>query len=233
MQLPKKKSNDNKNNKKANETSKILDKNNNKENKNIKNKDKNNEMINKNNTINSNYSDNANSYKPNIKNKSKNNNNPPPNFYINKIQNNISNIIDFIQDQNDYYSPSNFNKIDSTFVKPDNLKKSKSKKSSPSSQNKLKFSSINNNNNNRNNSQVMINVNTNIINSNGSIEKFKLYKKIKDYHRIFERKINEITRNIIPKSIKRTLSAFQNRRHSSPNFYDNHRQEQYYNINKN
>ena len=79
----------------------------------------------------------------------------------------------------------------------------------------------------------MINVNTNIINSNGSIEKFKLYKKIKDYHRIFERKINEITRNIIPKSIKRTLSAFQNRRHSSPNFYDNHRQEQYYNINKN
>lgn len=153
---------------------------------------------------------------------------------MNKIKKNINNIIDFIHDQNDIYSPSNFIKIDSTSFKKENQQKSKSKSkdSSPSSQNKFKYSTINNNSN-RNNSQVMINVNTNIINSNGSIEKFKFFKKIKDYHRIFDRKLNEMTRNIIPKSIKRTLSAFQNRRHSSPNFYDNHRQDEYSNINKN
>jgi hypothetical protein len=152
---------------------------------------------------------------------------------MNKIQKNITNILDFFHDQNDCYSPCNFNPIDSTSFKKDNQVKSKSKESSPSSQNKLKSSTINNNNTNRNNSQVMINVNTNIINSNGSIEKLKIFKKIKDYHKIFDKKLNEMTRNIIPKSIKRTLSAFQNRRNSSPNFYDNNRQLSSKHVNKN
>ena len=189
-------------------------------NKEIKKDKDNKDIINKNNS-NKRKKSKSNILNNKINDNNKNKNNKNNNFYINKIKSNISHIIDYIHEPNDYYSPSNYNKINSTFFKQENQEKSK--KSSPI---------INNNNCNRNNSQVMINVNTNIINSNGSVEKFKLYKKIKDYHRIFERKIDEITRNIIPKSIKRTLSAFQNRRHSSPNFYDYHRQAQISNINK-
>ena len=171
------------------------------------------------------------SYKTSKINTSNNNNtknmlNKNKNYY-NYVKKNITNIMDFLHDQNDIYSPSYFIKIDSTFFKKEKqLSKSKSKDTSPSSNNKFKYSTINNNSN-RNNSQVMINVNTNIINSNGSIEKFKFFKKI------FDRKVNEMTRNIIPKSLKRTISAFQYRRHSSPNFYDNHRQKEYSTINKN
>jgi len=168
-------------------------------------------------------------------NKNRLNKNKTQNYYnyMNKIQKNITNILDFFHDQNDCYSPCNFNPIDSISFKKENQIKSKSKESSPSSHNKLKSSTINNNNTNRNNSQVMINVNTNIINSNGSIEKFKIFKKIKDYHKLYYRKLNEMTRNIIPKSIKRTLSAFQNRRNSSPSCYDNNRQNSNKHANKN
>ena len=230
LHLPNKKYIDNKTNKRHISYKNILEESNNKDNKILKEKI---EIINKNN---SNYSSKNKKSKTNLLsnenngniNKNKNNKYQLSNINMSKMKNNISHVIDYIHLPNDYYSPSNYNKIDSTFFKQENQEISK--KSSPTSQNKL-FSTINNNNCNRNNSQVMINVNTNIINSNGPIEKFKLYKKIKDYHRIFERKINEITRNIIPKSIKRTLAAFQNRRHSSPNFYDYHRQNQYSNIN--
>ena len=183
----------------------------------------NNSNIRKHTTVNisSNSNNNNNNSTKNIINKNKNNN------YYDYVKKNIANIIDFIHDQNDINSPSNFIKIDSTFFKKEkNQSKSKSKETSPSSHNKFKYSTINNNSN-RNNSQVMINVNTNIINSNGSIEKFKFFKKI------FDRKLNEMTRNIIPNTLKRTISAFQNRRHSSPNFYDNHRQREYSTINKN
>ena len=231
LHLGNKKNIDIKNNNKYSAYKNISEELNNRENK--KSKEKSADFYTKNNLIYSTYSNKNKNSKSNIlSNKPNNSNNKNNKNYKNQNKNYyISNIIDFIHEQNEYYSPSNFNKIDSTSFKQENPEKSKSKKSSPSSQNKL-FSTINNNNYNRNNSQVMINVNTNIINSNGSVEKFKLYKKIKDYHKIFERKINEITRNVIPKSIKRTLSAFQNRRHSSPNFYDGNRQGQYSSINK-
>jgi CCR4-NOT transcription complex subunit 9 len=55
------------------------------------------------------------------------------------------------------------------------------------------------------------------------MEQIKLYRKIKDYNKLFDRKLSQITRNIMPKSIRRTLSAFQNIRNSSPNFYDSYR----------
>ena len=199
-----------------------------------KDKEKSNSSQYKNNSIKK-YSKTNLLYSVNNTNKNRLNKNKTQNYYnyMNKIQKNITNILDFFHDQNDCYSPCNFNPIDSTSFKKENQMKSKSKESSPSSQNKLKSSTINNNNTNRNNSQVMINVNTNIINSNGSIEKLKIFKKIKDYHKIFDRKLNEMTRNIIPKSIKRTLSAFQNRRNSSPNFYDNNRQFSNKHVNKN
>ena len=225
LHLPNKKYIDNKNNKRHISYKNILEESNNKDNKILKEKI---EIINKNN---SNYSSKNKKSKTNILsnenngniNKNKNNKYQLSNINMSKMKNNISHVIDYIHLPNDYYSPSNYNKIDSTFFKQENQEISK--KSSPTSQNKL-YSTINNNGN-RNNSQVMINVNTNIINSNGSIEKFKFFKKI------FDRKVNEMTRNIIPKSLKRTISAFQYRRHSSPNFYDNHRQKEYSTINKN
>ena len=146
--------------------------------------------------------------------------------YMNKIHKNMSNIIDIFHDQNDYNFPYDINPIDSASFKREN-KKSKSKEISPSANEKLKYTTINHNNN-RNNSQI--------INGDGNIEKLNLYKKIKDYHKIFDRKLSQITRNIMPKSIRRTLSAFHNIRNSSPNFYDSYRNlcsNNIKNINKN
>ena len=135
--------------------------------------------------------------------------------YMNKIQKNVSNMLGLFHEQNDFIPPYELNQFDTTSFKRENKKLSKSKETSPSAKDKLKYTTINHNNN-RNNSQI-------IINGDGNMEKLKLYKKIKDYHKIFDRKLSQITRNIIPKSIRRTLSAFQNIRNSSPNFYDSYR----------
>ncbi len=134
---------------------------------------------------------------------------------MNKIQKNVSNMLGLFHEQNDFIPPYELNQFDTTSFKRENKKLSKSKETSPSAKDKLKYTTINHNNN-RNNSQI-------IINGDGNMEKLKLYKKIKDYHKIFDRKLSQITRNIIPKSIRRTLSAFQNIRNSSPNFYDSYR----------
>ena len=190
-----------------------------------KNKDKNsgkNSISNnnkKNNTANSNISLN----KPDSKSKSKikksninklNKNRMHIN-YINKIQRNMTNIMDFLNEPNDCFTPYNINKLDSTSYKNDNKKLLRSKEISRSPQDKLKYSTINHTNK-RNNSQILLN-------PNGNMEQIKLYRKIKDYNKLFDRKLSQITRNIMPKSIRRTLSAFQNIRNSSPNFYDSYR----------
>ena len=190
-----------------------------------KNKDKNsgkNSISNnnkKNNTANSNISFN----KPDSKSKSKikksninklNKNRMHIN-YINKIQRNMTNIMDFLNEPNDCFTPYHINKLDSTSYKNENKKLLKSKETSPSPQDKLKYSTINHTNK-RNNSQILLN-------PNGNMEQIKLYRKIKDYNKLFDRKLSQITRNIMPKSIRRTLSAFQNIRNSSPNFYDSYR----------
>ena len=135
--------------------------------------------------------------------------------YINKIQRNMTNIMDFLNEPNDCFTPYNINKLDSTSYKNDNKKLLRSKEISPSPQDKLKYSTINHTNK-RNNSQILLN-------PNGNMEQIKLYRKIKDYNKLFDRKLSQITRNIMPKSIRRTLSAFQNIRNSSPNFYDSYR----------
>ena len=135
--------------------------------------------------------------------------------YINKIQRNMTNIMDFLNEPNDCFTPYNINKLDSTSYKNDNKKLLRSKEISSSPQDKLKYSTINHTNK-RNNSQILLN-------PNGNMEQIKLYRKIKDYNKLFDRKLSQITRNIMPKSIRRTLSAFQNIRNSSPNFYDSYR----------
>ena len=148
--------------------------------------------------------------------------------YINKIQRNMTNIMDFLNEPNDCFTPYNINKLDSTSYKNDNKKLLRSKEISPSPQDKLKYSTINHTNK-RNNSQILLN-------PNGNMEQIKLYRKIKDYNKLFDRKLSQITRNIMPKSIRRTLSAFQNIRNSSPNFYDSYRNicsNNIKNINKN
>ena len=148
--------------------------------------------------------------------------------YINKIQRNMTNIMDFLNEPNDCFTPYNINKLDSTSYKNENKKLLRSKEISPSPQDKLKYSTINHTNK-RNNSQILLN-------PNGNMEQIKLYRKIKDYNKLFDRKLSQITRNIMPKSIRRTLSAFQNIRNSSPNFYDSYRNicsNNIKNINKN
>ena len=171
----------------------------------------------KNNTANSNNSLNKQESKSKIKksNINKLNKNRMHINYINKIQRNMTNIMDFLNEPNDCFTPYNINKLDSTSYKNDNKKLLRSKEISPSPQDKLKYSTINHTNK-RNNSQILLN-------PNGNMEQIKLYRKIKDYNKLFDRKLSQITRNIMPKSIRRTLSAFQNIRNSSPNFYDSYR----------
>ena len=158
-------------------------------------------------------------YKTKSKNKKANNSNLNKNRmhlnYIYKIQRNMTNIMDFINDQNECFTPYHINKIDSGSLKNETKKKIRSRETSPSSQYKLKYSTVIQSNK-RNKSQILLN-------SGGNIEKIKLYRKIKDYHKLFDKKLSQITRNIMPKSIRRTLSAFQHIRNSSPNFYDSYR----------
>ena len=135
--------------------------------------------------------------------------------YINKIQKNMSNIMNAIHEQNEYLSPYDLNQVNSSSFKKDFKKQIKTREKSPPSKDKLKYTTINQNNN-KNKTRILLN-------QNGNIEKIKLYKKIKDYHKLFDGKLGQITRNIIPKSIRRSLSAFQNIRNSSPNFYDSYR----------
>ena len=199
-----------------------------------KQKDKYNTENKKNNTANSNFSLNRQDSKTKSKIKKTNinklNKNPININQINKIQRNMTNIIDFVNEQNDCFTPYNIKKLDTTSFKNEKKKPVKSKEisPSPSPRDKLKYSTINQNNK-RNNSQILLN-------QNGNMEKIKLYRKIKDYHKLFDRKLSQITRNIMPKSIRRTLSAFQNIRNSSPNFYDSYRNlcsNNIKNINKN
>lgn len=154
--------------------------------------------------------------------KTKLNKNQNQNF--NKIQKNVSSILEYLHEQNSCFSPTDY--IISSF-KRDKINKIRSKDSSPYTQHKFKYSTISNNNCSRNNSQVMINVNTNIINSNSSIEKLKLYKKIKYYNQFFSQKIKEISKNIIPNSIKRTLSSLYKRNNSSPSINKNNSTKQF------
>ena len=135
--------------------------------------------------------------------------------YINKIQKNMKNIIDIFHEQNDNIIPYDLYQINSATSKNKNKNQIKTRDGSPSSIDKLKYSIINQSNN-KNRSQI-------IFKSNENLEKLKLYRKIKDYHKLFDKKIVEINKNIIPKSIRRTLSAFHNVRNSSPNFYDSYR----------
>ena len=135
--------------------------------------------------------------------------------YINKIQKNMKNIIDIFHEQNDNIIPYDLYQINSATSKNKNKNQIKTRDGSPSSIDKLKYSTINQSNN-KNRSQI-------IFKSNENLEKLKLYRKIKDYHKLFDKKIVEINKNIIPKSIRRTLSAFHNVRNSSPNFYDSYR----------
>ena len=184
-----------------------------------KHNNKNNNNTIKNNSVNNNISKNNidQKSKPKVKkdNINKLNKNKMHINYINKIQKNMTNIMDFINEQKDCFSPYNINKFDSGSFKNENKNQLKSKETSPSSNEQLKYTTINHTKK-VNNSQILLN-------PNGKIEKIKLYKKIKDYHKLFDRKLSQITRNIMPKSIRRSLSAFHNIRNSSPNFYDSYR----------
>ena len=124
-------------------------------------------------------------------NKHKINKNQIQNFH--KIQKNVNNILEYLNEQNSYFSPTD---CYITSFKKNNFNKIKIKNSSPHIQHKYKYSTISNSNCSRNNSQVLINVNTNIINSTNSIEKLKLYKKIKYYNQIFSQKIIEMSPTI-------------------------------------
>ena len=70
--------------------------------------------------------------------------------------------------------------------------------------------------------KILINYNTNIINTNISLDKSSINKKMKELKNSLEEKISDATRNKNKKnSIKRTISAFYNKRDKNSLFLEN------------
>ena len=98
------------------------------------------------------------------------------------------------------------------------------------------------NKNNMVKNKILINYNTNIINTNISIDKSSIHKKMKDFRNSLEEKLTDVTRNKNKKnSIKRTISAFYDKRDKSSFFIEklktrresSFRHNNFYNIDKN
>ena len=67
--------------------------------------------------------------------------------------------------------------------------------------------------------KILINYNTNIINTNISLDKSSINKRMKELKNSLEEKLNDITRNKNKKnSIKRTISAYYDKRDKNPIF---------------
>jgi len=90
--------------------------------------------------------------------------------------------------------------------------------------------------------KILINYNTNIINTNISIDKSNVNKKMKELRNSLEEKIGDITRNKNKKNrIKRTISAFYDKRDNNPMYFEkiktrrerSFRHNNFYNIDKN
>ena len=175
-------------------------------------------IIKKNYSINYNINQNNNNNNQNSNQRNKNKVN-----YITKIQNNITNLIDYLQEQNNLInSPSEFNRTNTSAIKKEKINQNKPKdikstNNQVKNKSQSKDSSYGSNNNKCDNDIGKVMLNKNLLSSNDQLDKFKLYKKINENRRSINRKINEMTRNQ-PKIVKRTLSAFQKRRNSSPNF---------------
>ena len=90
--------------------------------------------------------------------------------------------------------------------------------------------------------KILINYNTNIINTNISIDKSNVNKKMKELRNSLEEKIGDITRNKNKKNrIKRTISAFYDKRDNNQMYLEkiktrrerSFRHNNFYNIDKN
>ena len=69
--------------------------------------------------------------------------------------------------------------------------------------------------------KILINYNTNIINTNISLDKSSINKRMKELKNSLEEKLNDITRNNNKKnSIKRTISAYYDKRDKNPIFLE-------------
>ena len=69
--------------------------------------------------------------------------------------------------------------------------------------------------------KILINYNTNIINTNISLDKSSINKRMKELKNSLEEKLNDITRNKNKKnSIKRTISAYYDKRDKNPIFLE-------------
>ena len=175
------------------------------------------------NSIHKNYSINYNINQNNNNNQNSNQRNKNKVNYITKIQNNITNLIDYLQEQNNLInSPSEFNRTNTSAIKKEKINQNKPKdikstNNQVKNKSQSKDSSYGSNNNKCDSDIGKVMLNKNLLSSNDQLDKFKLYKKINENRRSINRKINEMTRNQ-PKIVKRTLSAFQKRRNSSPNF---------------
>ena len=82
--------------------------------------------------------------------------------------------------------------------------------------------SITNNTYNMNKNNIMINVNPKNINTNMNIEKLKVQKKLYEYQRLIDQKLNELIKNK-HYYIKNNKNSFHIRKNSSPNYNNSKR----------
>ena len=130
-------------------------------------------------------------------------------------QNTIININSYLQKN---FSSNSLRKNNSSNHQRKNYNNSSSKKKDYRQNNNNSLLNITNNTYNMNKNNIMINVNPkNISNSNMNLEKLKVQKKLYEYQRLIDQKLNELIKNK-HYCLKNNKNIFHIRRNSSPNY---------------
>ena len=135
-------------------------------------------------------------------------------------QNTIININSYLQKN---FSSNNLRKNNSNNRQRKNyINTSSKKKDFKQNSNNNSSLSITNNTYNMNKNNIMINVNPKNISTNMNIEKLKVQKKLYEYQRLIDQKLNELIKNK-HYCAKNNKHAFHIRRNSSPNYNNSQR----------
>ena len=138
---------------------------------------------------------------------------------INSQQNTIININSYLQ--KNFSSNSLRKNISNNYQRKTYINSSNKKKDIKQNNNNSSLS-ITNNTYNMNKNNIMINVNPKNINTNMNIEKLKVQKKLYEYQRLIDQKLNELIKNRHYCSNNKK-SIFHIRRNSSPNYNNSQR----------
>ncbi len=146
-------------------------------------------------------------------------NNKPSNKNNNiSQQNTIFNINSYLQKN---FSSNSLRKNSNNNIRKNYINTSSKKKDIKQNSNNNSSLNITNNTYNMNKNNIMINVNPKNINTNMNLEKLKVQKKLYEYQRLIDQKLNELIKN--RHYCTKNKNNFHIRRNSSPNYNNSQR----------